>query len=260
MSGAAQSSLAHWFAERNTVYTAEMAGRHNHRDDDDESVAVDDDEDDDEDDVNTPGALPDIEILKEQLGEPIQRTNCFGCRFVGESDAPIPNVYVQDILKIIADGIGKTDPAALAEEVAAKYEEMRRTIDTELPDWSAASILEHFYHHNTDPEMQQWLQLDLIQKVIRYITENSLLSGPKRRKIIDVRQANIVRDMAKLWWAISGKDASKHAFYGEGAHLASKDGSVSGILETHGKRIEDYFAPVNREPGQSRSRKRRRAP
>lgn len=103
--------------------------------------------------------------------------------------------------------------------------------------------------------MQQWLQLDLIQKVIRYITENSLLSGPKKRKVIDMRQANIMRDMMKLYWLINAKDASKHAFFGEGAHLSSKDGSVAGVLEIHGKRIEDYFSPVNQG---SRSKKRRR--
>lgn len=135
-------SLAHYFSERNTVYSAEQAGRHyHHMDDERPESELSSSGDDDDDDANAPGALPDVEILKEQLGEPIQRTDCFGCRYVGESEASIPNVYVNDILKIIADGIGKTDPAALAEEVAAKYEEMRRTIDTELPPWDAASIL-----------------------------------------------------------------------------------------------------------------------
>ena len=38
--------------------------------------------------------------------------------------------------------------------------------DRPLPEWKAASIIEHLTKHNTDPEVQTWVRLIEIQEMI----------------------------------------------------------------------------------------------
>lgn len=256
---------SHYFGSRDEVFRSQVRrselDRALHHSIEEPNSTEDEEEEEELDEDNGPAAMPDIEELRSVLGPPIVRTQCFGCRYIGENaiggggDVAIPSVYIQDIMDVITKGMAKTDPAALAEEVAAKYEEMRRIVGGDLPPWNASSVLEHFYHHNVDPQCQQWLHLDRLGKVMRYITENSLLKGPKRKRVVDTQQGRMLIDLTKTWWQISAKDASKHAFYDDGSHLNTKDGSVRGIIETGSKRIEDFFSSL---PASNTSKRRRR--
>lgn len=232
----------------------------------------DDEEEEEEEESESEFVLPpDVEERHRELGEPTKRAQCFGCRFIGENNmAALPHERLREVLTIISQGISKSCPIALSLEVAAKYAEIRLELlkqyddygggfssspsrlgidnssgdsyEISIPEWSAATILEHFYYHNTDPEIQQWLHLDRLQKTMRLIEEESMIVKNKksRKRKIDKDQFNIWATAMKTWYTVSSKDASKLAFYNEGLHFDSKAAST-GILETQGKPLYSFF-------------------
>lgn len=197
------------------------------------------------------GAPPDIEALRRELGEPVERSECFGCRYAGENDqAAIPYERLREVIQVITQGIGRTCPIALAKEAAAMYEDVRRDLDGTIPEWDAASIHEHFYNHNVDPQIQQWIQLDRLRTLMRIQEEESLVVVDRKTKKrrIDKEQAAIYNANQKMYWAIAGKDPRKMAFFNESLHLDEGGGGGGGsVIDTQTKPIYEFFKRRKRQ-------------
>jgi hypothetical protein len=206
--------------------------------------AVDDDSSEEDEFV----PCPDIEEQTRVLGRPVRRAYCFGCRYIGRNaPAKIPDERLQAINEMMAEGIGHSDPVALAKEVAERFAELREEINTHrrpgtepIPEWNAASILAHWCHHNTDPEIQQWLHLMRLQKTITLIEEQSLVKRNKRtrKKYVDKEQFSIMRDSMRMWYTIAAKDPRKLHGYDEGAYIKSKS---NGRLNASTQPVFNFF-------------------
>lgn len=203
--------------------------------------------DEESSDMDEAGTFPDMEEEMEDLGEPQHRRRCFGCRYVGENKGPaMQHERIKEVFDLIRDGMGKTDPMALALEVHVLYTEIATKVNASrnrgvdpLPPWEPATILAHFRHHNTDPQMQLWLRIDRLQKLMKLMEEESLIKINRKtgKRTIDKDQAQIYDRTIQRWERLMGKDPSKMMYYDEDSHM--KD--PRGILDIGGKRVYQFF-------------------
>ena len=194
-----------------------------------------------------PIPFPDIEEEMNILGEPPSRQFCFGCKFIGESkSAAVSSEKLREIFTLIKDGMGRTDPIALAQEVNVLYSEMRLKANgsisnsrLHLPDWKEATILDHFRNHNTDPQIQLWLQVDRVQKIMTLITKESMVLINKKtgKRKIDKEQWNIYNQASLRWERLMSKNPAKMMFFDEDSHMSTP----KGIISTDGKRVYNFF-------------------
>ena len=209
-----------------------------------EALEVDMDESSESDEA---GTFPDMEEEMEDLGEPQHRRRCFGCRYVGENKGPaMQHERVKEVFDLIGNGMGKMDPVALALEVHDLYTEIATEVnanrnrgDDPLPAWEPATILTHFRHHNTDPQMQLWLRIDRLQKMMKIQEEESLVKINRRtgKRSIDRTQFQIYDRTIQRWERLMAKDPSKMMYYDEDSHI--KD--PKGIIDIGGKRVYQFF-------------------
>lgn len=193
------------------------------------------------------------EIMSE-LKKPGKRYNCFACRYVGQDrGAKIPDQRLASVLTTMANGIGESWPPALAVVVAKQYESWRVIINATrgdrdpLPVWNAASVLDHWYSHTCDPEIQQWLHLMAIQYTIRTIRQTSLekmnIQTKKRRH--DKDQWAIWQSAVRLWYTVSAKEPRKLSYFKEGAMINRKSMANGGISRTD-RPVYNFFAKGKR--------------
>lgn len=212
--------------------------------DDLDNIGLDNDE---SSDVDEAGTFPDMEEELEDLGEPQHRRRCFGCRYVGENKGPaMQHERLKEVFDLIRDSMGKMDPVALALEVHELYTEIATKVNASrgrgvdpLPAWEPATILAHFKHHNTDPQMQLWIRIDRIQKILKLMEEESLVRKNPRtgKRWIDRDQAQVYDRMIQRWERLMAKDPSKMMYYDEDSHM--KD--PKGIVDIGGKRVYQFF-------------------
>jgi hypothetical protein len=116
-----------------------------------------------------------------ELGRPGPRHECFGCNYVGMNLAAlIPDTRLKEVFQTMAEGIGVCWPAALAVQVSRQFESWRTIVNKtrgdrdKLPKWSPSSILDHWYNHTQDPEIQQWLDLCHLRYTMQKIRSSCL--------------------------------------------------------------------------------------
>lgn len=196
----------------------------------------------------------DAEEEARELGPPIKRARCFGCRFASEKQsAAMAHEEIDKLTALMREGIARTDPVALSKEVAAKYAQMRQIVNSErarneepLPEWTAASILEHWRHHNTDPEAQIWVTLSEVQQIKRRAKRAMIEKDANGNKRINDKQFKVYQDAVKMQMALFKTDPKKMVFYSDGA-LLDRQGTGS-IISTRQKNLYDFFTPDNRTP------------
>lgn len=222
--------------------------------DDGENIPIDDDDPnlDNETDVEAvnedyyePCGLESREQERAELGLPDSRSTCFGCVYVGEREkTAIPYTEIMDLIEMARGAMGCTDPITLAKEMADRYARMRREINNSmlpgerpLPEWTAATILDHIRLHNQDAETQLWVTLTEIQELKQAALEGAVERhrGTKRKRVNDKQVAAYER-LVKLQYYVAAKDASKLAFYSGGGHLDPKTLS-QGMMALSGKNI-----------------------
>lgn len=191
--------------------------------------------------------FPDLEEEAEELGEAQRRTICFGCRYVGEANGPaLQHEELKHVFETWKEGVGRTDPIALAVEVHELYEGVRAKVNASkhrgrdlLPEWKAATILKHFRDHNTDPQMQRWLQVDRVQKVMRLIENESMVKINRRtgKRRIDKEQWNIHKEASIRWERLMSKDIAKMAYFDDESHIKEP----KGIIHMGEKRVYQFF-------------------
>ena len=184
-----------------------------------------------------------------ELGFPGDRSGCFGCVYIGEREtAAIPYDDIMALINMIRESIARTDPINLSTHVAKRYALFRKQInenlmpnEAPLPEWKAATILDHIRNHNTDPEIQTWVRLSELQELMQVALHASVEvdedTGDKR---INDKQYKAYIDLVKTTETIYKSDPSKKIFYSGGAHIDMKTGA-QGMMAVSGKNIVDYW-------------------
>jgi len=192
-----------------------------------------------------------IEEINE-LGLPNNRSGCFGCVYIGERDAAaIQYEDMMVLIEMIRKSIARTDPINLSIHIASKYKALQREINNSLlpnevalPDWSAATILDHIRNHNTDPEIQTWVRLSELQELMQIAlgasVEQDTETGQKR---IVEKQCKIYMDLLKTTESLFKSDLTKKLFNSGGAHIDTTVAS-QGLVSISGKNIVDFWKKI----------------
>jgi len=198
-----------------------------------------------EPDVYEPCGLKTREREKEELGEPDNRSTCFGCVYVGEREqTAMPYRDVMDLIEMGRASIGCSDPISLAKEMERRFNIMRRECNAQLmpgerpiPRWRAATIMEHIRSHNQDPEIQQWVQLRDIQELKDIALQASVTKKSRSGTVkLDEKQAAAYEKLCRLEWFVRRQEPQKCCFYSGGGHIDPKS-MRQGLLSTSGKPI-----------------------
>jgi len=187
-----------------------------------------------------------------ELGTPDNRSGCFGCVYIGERDsAAIPYEDVMILIDMIRKSIARTDPINLSIHIARKYEQLRCEINSSLmpgevplPEWNAATILDHIRNHNTDPEIQTWVRLAELQELAQIALHASVERDPETgQKRINEKQCKMYMELVKAMESLAKSDPSKKVFFSGGAHIDMKVGA-QGMIAISGKNIVDYWKSI----------------
>lgn len=205
------------------------------------------DEEEEMSELDEAGTFPDMEEELADFGEPQHRRRCFGCRYVGENKGPaMQSERLKEVFDLVRDSWGKMDPVALVLETHDLYTEIATEVNASrghgedpLPPWEPATIMAHFKHHNTDPQMQLWLRIDRLQKIAKLMEEESLVKINRRtgKRTIDRNQWQIYDRVVQRWTGLMKQDPSKMMYYDKDVHIADP----KGIMDVKGKRVYQFF-------------------
>lgn len=182
------------------------------------------------------------------------KSQCFGCVYVGERDkTTIGFERITDLIKMIRESIARCDPVALVKHVASEYKKLQNEINNNpinneppLPDWTEAMILDHLRNHNTDPEIQTWIRLYEIQELIRVALGSMVEKHPDTGQTrINEKQYRVYQDLVKLYYLVAKTDVSKCLFKSNESMIDMK-AACQPIVALSDKTIVDYFKPANR--------------
>ena len=182
---------------------------------------------------------------KQELGEPDNRSVCFGCVYIGEREqTAIPYKDVMDLIEMGRAAVGRCHPVTLAKDMAERYARIRQKCnrnllpgETPLPEWKPATILDHIRNHNQDPETQMWVSLCEIQELKQAALEGAVEVHPAtKRKRVNDKQIAAYERLTKLQYFVQSKDPQKMWGYSGGSHIDPK--SISqGMMAMSGKNI-----------------------
>jgi len=184
-----------------------------------------------------------------ELGSPDAQSGCFGCCYNGEQEAgAATREDIVAIMNMIRKTISKTDPINLAMHVAQRYKKIQDDVNSNLmpgeaplPDWTAATILNHLRVHNTDPELQTWHRIVELQELAQIALNASVVRNPDTGAVsIDEKQAKMYLEFVKQLESQSKSDPSKKLYYSGGNHIDMKVAS-EGPISYSGKNIVDFW-------------------
>jgi hypothetical protein len=184
-----------------------------------------------------------------ELGTPDARCGCFGCVYVGEQDsAELPYEDIMALLNMMRRSIARSDPINLSIHVAERYDQLRTEVNRNLmpgeeplPEWTAATILDHIRNHNTDPEIQLWIRLTEMQELAQVALHASVQRNAETgEKHINEKQCKIYLELVKQIESLQKSDPSKKVFYSGGQHIDYKVAS-QGFLAMSGKPVVSYW-------------------
>lgn len=109
-----------------------------------------------------PGLAPDIKRIRQVLGVPRPRSECFGCNR-GSMNMTAQNFDAWNkLVELFTKNVMWADMVELAQEMEAFYESQIRMKSNKnrpkdkrpLPEWDAATIFAHFTEHHMEPTIQ----------------------------------------------------------------------------------------------------------
>lgn len=125
---------------------------------------------------------PAVQHVERALGLPQDRSLCWGCsHLVGGGGKAVGDARkIQQFEQMYTDR-GFMEDSVLAREMAAFFErEIRQPINTTqnlqepIPEWTAASILDHFTHHIQSPEAWRFKNIQTFGRIADMIVDNGL--------------------------------------------------------------------------------------
>jgi hypothetical protein len=188
--------------------------------------------------------LPSREEERNELGIPQCRDQCFACTYVGEREmGAVPFEEVMKLIDQIRKNVAKTKLSTLVVDVADQYARLQKTVNSHLlpgekplPDWRAATILEHIRSHTNDPELKIWVILDNLNQLSEIALFASVERDQTGRQRINERQMKCYSDLIKLTLQVYRSKPSDMMFYSGGAHMDIKSAS-EGPISMSGKRV-----------------------
>lgn len=193
--------------------------------------------------------LPSRQQEFNELGSPDTRAICFGCWFNGEREAGATSSQdIEALMNIIRKTISKTDPVNLAIYLAERYEQIQEDVNSSLmpnekplPDWTAATILDHLRNHNTDPELQTWHRITEFQELQQIALNSMVVVDPETGAVqLDDKQAKLYMDLVKQTETLYKSDPSKKLYYSGGNHIDMQAAS-EGPISYSGKTLIDFW-------------------
>jgi hypothetical protein len=180
-----------------------------------------------------------------ELGAPSAQAGCYGCCYLSEKEvAAVPYEEIEKLINMIRKTISKTSMINLAVFVAAKYAAIRNEINSDLdpneeplPEWTAATILEHLRSHNADPELHDWNTRMELHELAQIAMHASVIRNVETGEVkIDPVQAKIHLEYLKQMEALSKSDPSNKNYYSGGNHFDIKAAS-EGPISLSGRRM-----------------------
>ena len=183
------------------------------------------------------------------LGEPQPNNECIGCRYGCEKNMGV--MHYEDFKKIIdfiRNNVARMCDVELSKMVAARYSKLRTRInnnladgESEWPEWQAATIREHLWYHNNDPELQLHLQQKRIAEKMRTTAEASTVAdkdtGAEKE---DIQQLKLHIELVKLYYQLARTDVKKLNGYSNGAFVTQSTLN-EGIMASSTKNLHDFF-------------------
>lgn len=191
---------------------------------------------------------------KRVLGLPIARSKCFGCRYENqENSAPIEENKLARLDNYIRNNLTTTDFHSLFIEAARIYKleimipanNNREHGEEELPEWSAASMKEHYLNHTMDAEVKLFAMQRKYAKISRNLERKCI----KRRD----EEGNMKYDKDALTQMINvdrmslhlmKQDVKKMNTFSNGKKIVIKPKET---IQRHQKNVLDFFAPVSKQ-------------
>lgn len=196
-----------------------------------------------------PRPLKSRRLETEALGEPGERSTCFGCVYFGEKETTINSQAIQHLVEMSNQSFGRIDMVSLVRGMAEYYEyNIRQKINRNLkpgerplPPWPAAQILEHLRYHNQDPLVQQVVLLAEVQEIRTDLLDCCFEVSTKTGRVrINKHAIDSYDKMVKCQLHIQKQDASKMAFYAAGARIKPEILN-QGIMSTQTKKLVSYW-------------------
>jgi len=187
--------------------------------------------------------------VREELGDPQQRKECFGCVYdLSTEGVHISREDFRQLCLVASKCIGQMSLEAYGKEIARLYEEFREKTNSKglhedrdpLPPWSAASIVEHMCHHNVDPEIQTWVRLIEIQEMIAITMTSIVEYNQHGQKRINDKAAATYERLVKTWYFVSSRQLDKHFAFRKNAKI-DVDSINQPIVTQNQKSIIDYY-------------------
>ena len=176
---------------------------------------------------------PSLQEEENELGVPGPRSHCYGCKYINEEltvEAPVE--LIQQFNSLVRKHIiAKTNFISAALQLAEKHRVMRDEVNRfaklgqhEIPEWSAASILDCLRNHNFNPLIKLWFRLAQVNDLINISYRASVVQDSITKEMqLDPKQTKQFVELVKLEEQLyKSGDPSKKAF-GTGKDQAKMD-------------------------------------
>lgn len=122
-------------------------------------------------------------------------TECFLCRRGDKKYDSVSRKDMQDLLNLLEQGVGHTDPIELAKMVHKQYMSSiyqdGRLGGIDVPLWRTKSVLEHILYHENDPRYVLWLSIVNSRRIIDILSETSLVEHPQNGQIVPTKNIEL---------------------------------------------------------------------
>jgi len=189
-------------------------------------------------------------IEEEVIGIPSSnRATCFGCSFTGECESgAVPSEEIMALMNRIRKTLPKTDPKELAKDIAERYVKIQTNVNKylikgqiELPDWTAADILDHLRNHNVDSELQHYFQLKDVQEARDVAYKAMYVRNPETNIVsLDKTQSELWMKLRQEMKDLYKTDHAKNNYFSGGSCIDNKVASEGAIFYS-GKNLFNHL-------------------
>lgn len=171
--------------------------------------------------------------------------NCFLCRYGNRRYDANNKADMTKLLETLEEGIGHSDPVALAKTVHKQYMSTifangRMTGGRPLI-WRTSSVLEHILYHENDPRFVLWLHIINTRRMIECCANTAFARDPTSGAVVPTRNAEIMlKHESQLMKLYSMKPETLNFFAPSShANLARANRRVEGVVV---RRQPRYYA------------------
>jgi len=131
---------------------------------------------------------PRIAERDDVLGAPQPRTECWGCMHGDKNSSAVSSTALAQLTRLYSDNRFMMTPDALGVMLQRHYDKYIRgpTLDARmrlngsvpLPEWRAATIIDHFTNHRAEPQAMIEKRLDQLGNLADHLIDNGVYRAP----------------------------------------------------------------------------------